>query len=146
MSLFGSKNTPGISDENEAFFAIIFACIAVDGEITIEEMHDVTSIFQKHHLFGDIDLNAYYKKMKKMYKEAGSCERLMQEATPHLSDKMTLTVFANVMDMVFADGVFDRPEQELVKQLKSMLNISDEQESQVKKVIRIKNQWTDFDD
>lgn len=140
MSLFGKKNV-NIQDENEAFFAIIFACIAVDGKITVEEMHDVTSIFQKSHIFGDLDMNTLYDKIKKLYKECGDCETLLELAVPHLSENMKPTVYANVMDMVFADGVFDKPEQVLVDKLKSELAISEELDKKITEVVVIKNKW-----
>lgn len=140
MSLFGKKDI-NIKDENEAFFAIIFACIAVDGRITVEEMHDVTSIFQKSHIFGDIDVNSLYDKIKRLYKECGNCEMLLELAAPHLSENMKPTVYANVMDMVFADGIFDKPEQALVEKLKNILEISSELDQKITDVIMIKNKW-----
>ncbi len=140
MGLFGKKDH-NISNETEAFFAVIFACIAVDGKITVEEMHDVTSIFQKSHIFGDIDLNAHYDKIKKLYKECDNCELLIELAAPHLSESIKPTVYANVMDMVFADGIFDKPEQALVEKLKKELEISEELDKRITEVILIKNKW-----
>lgn len=141
MGLFDkfTGGTPQIENEKEAFFAVIFAGTAADGEISEEEVQELVSILTKKQMFRNTDIRAIYNKTIKIFRSVGSAIGMIDIAAPKVSNEMKETLFATCVDIVLADGLVQAKEKEFVEKLKTALSISDEKAEKIVEVIIIKN-------
>ena len=139
MGLFNFGGSAEIADEKEAFFAIIFACMAADGEIAHEEEMNLLNLLSTKPTFYRFDLHSSMKKIQRILKETKSLEALLDQSAAKVSAEMRPTVYANACDFVMADGTVHPEEEAVIAMLKSKLAISDELSKKIIEVIIIKN-------
>ncbi len=128
-----------ISNEKEAFFAIIFACMAADGEIAPEEEINLINLLSSRPTFRKFDLRDTMKKIQRILKETNSLETLINKAVEKISAEMRATVYTNAVDFVLADGSVASEEEAVIAMLKSKMAISDELSKKIIEVIILKN-------
>ena len=139
MGLFNLGGSAEISNEKEAFFAIIFACMAADGEISPEEEMNLINLLSSRPTFRRFDLRDAMKKIQRILKETKSLQGLLDKATEKIPTEMRPTVYANAVDFVLADGTVEKEEEAVIKILKDKMQISDELSSKIIDVIVLKN-------
>jgi len=128
-----------ISNEKEAFFAIIFACMAADGEIAPEEEINLINLLSSRPTFRKFDLRDTMKKIQRILKETNSLETLINKAVEKIPAEMRATVYTNAVDFVLADGSVASEEEAVIAMLKSKMAISDELSKKIIEVIILKN-------
>ena len=77
MGFFDSMlkvSKPEIKSEKEAYAAIIYASMAIDGEISEEEVHDLIEMVAHDKMFKGSNINDIFKTIAANYKAAGSFE------------------------------------------------------------------------
>jgi len=134
-----SGNKVEIKDEKEAFVAVVFACMAADGEISNEEVSSLVNIFNTKQMFNGVNVGEIFKKVSKLFNQLGGPIKLIEAAAPKISDTLKLTVFANAVDFVLSDGFAHDKEKSLLETLQNLLNIDNENASKIMEVIIIKN-------
>ncbi len=139
MGLFNMGGSSEISNEKEAFFAIIFACMAADGEIAPEEEINLINLLSSRPTFRKFDLRDTMKKIQRILKETNSLETLINKAVEKISAEMRATVYTNAVDFVLADGSVASEEEAVIAMLKSKMAISDELSKKIIEVIILKN-------
>lgn len=132
-------STPEIKSEKEAYAAIIYASMAVDGEISEEEVHDLIEMVAHNKMFKGANINEIFKVIAASYKAAGSFEKMVEVAIPKISDANKGKLFVTVVDIVLSDGVVAQKEKDLIEKLKARLGISDDLASKAVEVLLIKN-------
>ena len=139
MGLFNLGGSTEISNEKEAFFAIIFACMAADGEIAPEEEVNLINLLASRPTFRKFDLKDTMKKIQRILKETKSLEGLLDKAVVKIPAEIRPTVYANAVDFVLADGTVEQEEEIIIAMLKSKMDISDELSKKIIDVIILKN-------
>ncbi|BDX39715.1 hypothetical protein CYCD_30700 [Tenuifilaceae bacterium CYCD] len=139
MGLFNLGGSAEISNEKEAFFAIIFACMAADGEIAPEEEINLINLLASRPTFRKFDLRDAMKKIQRILKETKSLEGLLDKAVDKIPAELRPTVYTNAVDFVLADGTVAQEEEVVIAMLKSKMNISDDLSKKIIEVIILKN-------
>ncbi|TAF78078.1 MAG: hypothetical protein EAZ53_00420 [Bacteroidetes bacterium] len=130
---------PEIKSEKEAYAAIIYATMAIDGEISEEEVHDLIEMVSHNKMFKGTNINEVFKTIAANYKAAGSFEKMVEVAIPLISEKNKDKLFVTVVDVVLSDGVIAQKEKELIEKLKIGLGIPDALAKSAVEVLIIKN-------
>lgn len=139
MGLFNLGGSTEISNEKEAFFAIIFACMAADGEIAPEEEINLLNLLASRPTFRRFDLHDAMKKIQRILKETRNLEALLDKAVAKIPTDMQPTVYTNAVDFVLADGTVEKEEEAVIAMLKAKMNISDDLSKKIIDVIILKN-------
>jgi len=139
MGLFNMGGSAEIANEKEAFFAVIFACMAADGEIAPEEEINLINLLASRPTFRKFDLRDAMKKIQRILKETKSLEALLDKAVDKIPAEMRATVYTNAVDFVLADGDVAAEEEVVIAMLKSKLAISDDLSKKIIEVIILKN-------
>lgn len=139
MGLFNLGGSSEISNEKEAFFAIIFACMAADGEIAPEEEINLINLLSSRPTFRKFDLRDAMKKIQRILKETKSLEALLDKAVEKISAELRPTVYTNAVDFVLADGTVAPEEEAVIAMLKSKMAISDDLSKKIIEVVILKN-------
>lgn len=132
-------STPEIKTEKEAYAAIIYASMAIDGEISEEEVHDLIEMVAHNKMFKGANINDIFKTIAANYKAAGSFEKMVEVAIPKITDSNKQKLFITVVDIVLSDGVVASKEKDLIEKLKTGLGISDDLAAKAVEVLLIKN-------
>jgi uncharacterized tellurite resistance protein B-like protein len=132
-------SVPEIKTEKEAYAAIIYATMAIDGEISEEEVHDLIEMVAHNKLFKGSNINDIFKTIAANYKAAGSFEKMTELAIPMISEKNRGKLFVTVVDVILSDGIVAQKEQDLIEKIKTGLSISDEFAAKAVEVLLIKN-------
>jgi uncharacterized tellurite resistance protein B-like protein len=139
MGLFNLGGSAEIANEKEAFFAVIFACMAADGEIAPEEEINLINLLASRPTFRKFDLRDAMKKIQRILKETKSLEALLDKAVEKIPAELRPTVYTNAVDFVLADGEVAPEEEIVVAMLKSKLGISDDLSKKIIEVVILKN-------
>ncbi len=131
--------TPEIKTEKEAYAAIIYSSMAIDGEISEEEVHDLIEMVAHNKMFRGANINDIFKTIAANYKAAGSFEKMVEVAIPKITEENKAKLFITVIDIVLSDGVVAQKEKELIEKLKVGLHISDDLAAKAIEVLLIKN-------
>lgn len=132
-------STPEIKTEKEAYAAIIYSTMAIDGEISEEEVHDLIEMVSHNKMFKGTNINELFKTIASNYKAAGSFEKMVEVAIPMITEVNKAKLFVTVIDIVLSDGVVAQKEKELIEKLKVGLGISDDLAAKAIEVLLIKN-------
>ncbi|MDX2188537.1 MAG: tellurite resistance TerB family protein [Bacteroidota bacterium] len=132
-------STPEIKSEKEAYAAIIYSCMAIDGEISEEEVHDLIEMVAHNKMFKGSNINDIFKNIASNYKAAGSFEKMVEIAMPLISNEKKDKLFVTAVDVVLSDGVVAAKEKDLIERLKTGLNIPDDFASKTIEVLLVKN-------
>ena len=149
MSLFDKlPQTTNFSRENqitfgpaESFAAIILIAVATDGYAKQEEMMLLNTILGQMKLFRSYSADVISKMFDNILGlliEQGSSP-VLDAAFKSLPRDLYDTVFANVADLVLADGQVTKEEQDLLDSLYRALEIPEHMAVQIINVMLIKN-------
>ena len=130
---------PEIKTEKEAYAAIIYSSMAIDGEISEEEVHDLIEMVAHNKMFKGSNINDIFKTIAANYKAAGSFEKMVELSIPLISEKNRDKLFVTVIDIVLSDGVVAQKEKELIEKLKVGLGMSDDFARKAVEVLLVKN-------
>lgn len=134
--IFKDKNV-NIVNEKEAFFSIIYACAAVDGEIAPEEATELTNLVKNNELFKGVDIEALNKKVIQLYIDAGSSSgTLIMKAIPKLSNSQKESCYVTAFQLFLADGSVQGSEMKLLEDLQDALEITDTKAIELQKLTK----------
>lgn len=134
--IFKDKNV-NIVNEKEAFFSIIYACAAVDGDIAPEEAQQLTNLVKNNDLFKGVDFDALNKKVIQLYVDAGSSSgTLIMKAIPKLSNSQKESCYVTAFQLFLADGSVQGSEMKLLEDLQDALNIIDSKALELQKLTK----------
>ena len=125
----------------EAVVAITLGAIASDGYISEEEVHRVSAILSRMKLFqsyANDGIVGMFDKLLNLLRSEG-IDSLFRAAQASLPENLRESAFALATDMVLADGVVTREEQDFLNDLYHCLGIASDVANQIVQVILIKN-------
>ncbi|TAG55131.1 MAG: hypothetical protein EAZ27_07695 [Cytophagales bacterium] len=133
--IFKDKNVE-IANEKEAFYAIIYSCAAVDGEIAPEEIEQLNKVVSTKEIFKGTDIRALNEKAKQMHKDAGSSSgTLIMKAIPKLGKNEREACYSAAFQLFLADGSVQGSEMKLLEDLQEALQITDAKANELQKNI-----------
>lgn len=140
MGLFDfifKDKTVNIANEKEAFYAILYACAAVDGEIADEEIEMMNKVVAKRDLLKGTDLKTLNQKVIQLYKDAGSSSgTLIMKAIPKLNNTQREQCYISAYELFLADGNVQGSERKLLEDLQEALEISDSRAEELSSTIK----------
>lgn len=132
------KPTYTPKNEQEAWVAIMTACVAIDGDVSDDEIGQMASIVTSNALFSGHDAVSYFKRTLMVQKEIGS-QALIDCSYSFVGQKSKGTLFCFIMDLLLADGVLGSTEQEIAEYLVEKLGLPQDTASKIIEVMLIKN-------
>ncbi len=125
----------------EAFAAITLAATASDGDISDEEVRNISSALSRIKLFRNYPsdvMNRMFDDLLGILKRDG-IDNLFNIAKESLSPELREAAFAVATDLVLAEGVVTQEEKEFLNDLYHALSISSDIATQIVEVMLIKN-------
>lgn len=139
MGLFDfifKDKTVDIANEKEAFYAIIYSCAAVDGEISPEEIDHLQKLVSTKEMFKGMDVQLLNNKARQMHKDAGSSSgTLIMKAIAKLGKNERESCYATAFQLFLADGSVQGSEMKLLEDLQEALQITDAKANELQKSI-----------
>jgi uncharacterized tellurite resistance protein B-like protein len=125
--------------EQEAWVAIMYACIAADGDVSEAETDKMIQFLVYKSMFkGDNIIEDFYKPAMIAQKQIGS-KLVIDSSTSLITDDDKPTLFALVMELLLADGILGDQEQEIVEYLSESLKLESTFAHKIVEVMLIKN-------
>lgn len=126
------------SNEYEAWVAILYACMAVDGDVADAEIDKMCELLVLKAAFQGKPITEYYRASLNAHKKIGS-QGIIDSSAELISEENKPTLLALVMEMLLADGLLEEKEQEIAEYITSKLAIEEVLAQQIIEVILIKN-------
>lgn len=113
-----------IESQQEAYVAIMYACISVDEHVTDEETNELIRTLVKSDLFDEVDLVAVYNKVQ-LVNQANRFDafKLIEIAATKIKPELKYVVYETAVTLLKADGVVESIEKDLLLHLSKQLNI-----------------------
>lgn len=128
MGIFEQKYTKATlvtyhpRNEQEAWIAIMHACIAVDEDIADEELEELAQTLAYKPIFEGHDVREYYKAVMLAHANLGS-KQLIDNSVEHITAANRYDLFALTIELVLADGRLASKEEELISYISSALDL-----------------------
>jgi hypothetical protein len=116
--------SPG--NEQEAWIAIMHACIAVDEDVADEELEELSETLACKPLFEGHHVREYYRSVLLAHAQIGS-KHMIDMSVDTISAANKPALFAACIELLLADGVLATKEEELVRYLYSALDLEEEE-------------------
>ncbi|MHA6248384.1 tellurite resistance TerB family protein [Pontibacter sp. CAU 1760] len=110
------------ANEQEAWIAVLHACMAVDEDVADEELDKLADMLTFKPFFKGHDVREYYKSVLLAQAELGS-KHLIDNSVDQIPPEHKNDLFAQTIEMVLADGVIAEKEKELVSYITSALDL-----------------------
>ncbi len=138
--LFSGTSQPSIqiNGEQEAFFAIVYACVSIDGNIDDDEIEALVGFMHSNNYMEGFDSLSAYHRFDGLRSKYG-VPAIVSAALPKVKESMKPTLFATAVDFVLADGVVNSKEESLLEDLQKGLGVSEELATKIIDVMIIKN-------
>lgn len=124
--------------EQESWIAIMYACMAVDGEISDTEIDKMCELLIGKKLFHNKEIADYYHPVMKAHNLAGS-RSMIDNSVPMVDSANSPTVFALTMEILLADGILGENEMKIAEYLSTALKLEDDLAKKIVDVMLIKN-------
>jgi uncharacterized tellurite resistance protein B-like protein len=129
-----------LTNEQEAFMAVIYACMSADNDVSTQEYNEMMHIISKKQLYNGADIRSIFVKIQSLHHTIGyNSFKLIEMASGKISEKLRLTLYANAIDIFASDKNFHANEQKLAVYLQKTLDIDNRQAKKIQEVITIKN-------
>lgn len=131
MGLFDKSYKPAPityspANEQEAWIAIMHACIAVDEEVADEELEELSDTLTDKPLFEGHNVREYYRSVLFAHARIGS-KHMIDMSVDAILPANKPALFAASIELLLADGVLAAKEEELVRYLYSALDLEEEE-------------------
>ncbi|QHT70812.1 tellurite resistance TerB family protein [Rhodocytophaga rosea] len=121
------EQDPPISCPHQAFFAVIFACMAADGYVNAQEVETFVKILSKRKQFEGQSGVELFKFLFKVHQQVGGSKALIQQAAPLVDPSERKALFAAAIEAMQADTIYHVEELALIETLQGSLGISAEE-------------------
>jgi hypothetical protein len=129
-----------ITDEKEAFVTVLVACASTDDYVSNEEWKSIWAAICDKNYFINEDGFALYDKAVNNYRKLNkSCSALIEAAVPAIPNDLKASVFSYAVDLVLADGIVTKEEEEVLDFLKKKFAVDDELSNKMAEAFLVKN-------
>jgi uncharacterized tellurite resistance protein B-like protein len=108
--------------EQEAWIAIMYACMHIDGHVSDSEIQKMFDLVEKHPLFKDKNIADYYQPALVANRKVGSHNLIDGSVALVQEDQKTL-LFNLIMQLLLADGKLLQKEKEIAAYLTTALEL-----------------------
>jgi uncharacterized tellurite resistance protein B-like protein len=122
----------------EAWVAILYASISVDGEVSAAEIDSILRLLLFKNKFADIDILPFYKNALQAKSRYGS-KNLIDNSALLIKEEDRPTVLALAAELMFSDGTIADKEKELLEYIARQLGLEESLATKIIEVIVIKN-------
>ena len=125
----------------EATCGLLLAVMACDGNVAVDELAYFYFVTERHPIFRLESPTVMSRTIDRM---TGALNRsgwksLVDKCVINLPAEVRLPVFALAVEFVFADGIVEREEEEMICYLQRAFGIADEIASSIVEVLALKN-------
>lgn len=113
-------------NEQEAWIAIMHACIAVDEDVADEELEELSETLACQPLFEGHQVREYYRSVLFAHAQIGS-KHMIDISVDRIPPANKPALFAACIELLLADGVLAAKEEELVRYLSSALDLEEQE-------------------
>jgi hypothetical protein len=129
MGLFDRTYKPTLvtyspANEQEAWIAIMHACIAVDEEVADAELEKLSDTLACKPFFEGHNIREYYRVVLFTHAQVGS-KHMIDISVDKVLPAHKPALFAACIELLLADGILADKEQELVRYLYSALDLEE---------------------
>jgi len=124
--------------EQEAWVSIMYACMAVDGEISDTETDRLCELLVVKTLFHNLEVADYYQPAMLAHKHVGS-KILIDCSVSLIQENNKPTLFTLTMELLLADGILGEKEKEIAEYLTAALALNPETARKIVEVMLIRN-------
>ncbi|MBX0334213.1 TerB family tellurite resistance protein [Pontibacter sp. HSC-14F20] len=117
-------------NEQEAWIAIMHACVAVDDDVADEELDEMAQTMADRALFEGHDIMAYSRNVFYAHVQLGS-KLLIDNSVDLISEENRPTLFAHTIQLVLSDSVVSEKEEELIRYLSSALDMDEKEAHEI---------------
>jgi hypothetical protein len=111
-----------IETEQEAYLAIMYACMSVDDRVTEDETDELIRSLIKEPIFTGSDLVSLYKKIQLINQSVRfDAYKMIEMSAPRISDGLKSAVFKSAVNLLQADGIVFGTEKALMQHLQQCL-------------------------
>ncbi|PVY39672.1 tellurite resistance TerB family protein [Pontibacter virosus] len=125
-------------NEQEAWIAIMHACVAVDDDVSDEELDEMAQTLADRTLFEGHDIMAYSRNVFYAHVQLGS-KILIDNSVDLVSEENRPTLFAHTIQLVLSDCVVTEKEEELIHYLYSALDMDEKEAQDIVRDVLIQN-------
>lgn len=126
-------------NEQEAWIAIMHACVAVDDDVADEELDEMAQTLADRPLFEGHDIMAYSRNVFYAHVQLGS-KILIDNSVDLISEENRPNLFAHTIQLVLSDSVVTEKEEELIHYLHSALDMDEKEAQAIVREILVLNQ------
>ena len=140
--LFKNLVSRGAWSKEDAFYGILYAAAAADGEIAASESQEVMALAQRTKTLKGIsqtDLQAVHLRVEEHFKRDFSAA--LNDACNSIPAEVVQSIFAHAVDIVFADGKVLTREADFLRSLAERLKVAEADAQKIIDVLQIKNQF-----
>lgn len=139
--LSGQSSASTTLNKQEAFLAVLLITVAADGHVSDEESEGLIAISNRVQLLKNQtaqEFGSSIRKLQALLQKHGA-NFVLAKAFEALPTQLRETVFANAVDLVFADGSVEDEEKQILEKIQAASNISDQLTVKIVEVLQIKN-------
>jgi uncharacterized tellurite resistance protein B-like protein len=123
--IFGSSSSPKKyipESEQEAWIAIMYACMHIDGHISDSEIHTMFHLLEKQPLFKRKHVADYYQPAMLGHRKVGDYA-LIDFSVPLIQEDHKVIIFGLIMQLLLADGVLSDTEKDIAEYLTKAMHL-----------------------
>ena len=128
-----------ITSEYEGFLALLYAGISSDGKQKGSEINLALDIMIHKKMFSNADTHDWLGQMKNIKDSVADEARFINYAADKISPGLRSMVFANIVDMMLADGEVVDAEKKTLEMMQKALKVDDALALKIIEVVVIKN-------
>jgi uncharacterized tellurite resistance protein B-like protein len=139
---FSNLVSRGSWTKEDAFYGILFAAAAADGEISASESEEVVALAHRTKTLKSVsqgDLQAMHSRVEELFKK--DFDAALNDACNSIPKEVVDSIFAHAADIVFADGKVVTKEAEFLQKLAQKLTLEQSVTERTIEVLRKKNEY-----
>lgn len=140
--IFKNLVSRGAWKTEDAFYGILFAAAAADGEIAASETEEVLALAHRTKTLkglSQFDLQAIHTRVEENFKRDFTAA--LNDACNSIPQEVTASLFAHAVDIVFADGKVLTKEAEFLRTLAERLKLDEPTAQKIIDVLQTKNAY-----
>lgn len=140
FDLFKNLVSRGAWSKEDAFYGILYAAAAADGELSAHETQEVTALAQRTKTLRAIsqaDLQAIHGRVEEQFRRG--FDAAVNDACNSIPPEVAASIFAHAVDIVFADGKVVTKEADFLRGLSEKLKLDDATAQKIIDTLQIKN-------
>lgn len=126
------------ANEQEAWMSLMYACVAVDGNISEVETNQIAHAFTYKRLFQGSKIGDLYAKAHMAHQEHGS-KKMIDSCVPVVASDKKDTLFCLLVEMLLSDGNLAEAEKEIIEYAATALKIDETFSEKVVEVMLTRN-------